>query len=274
MIVDTHAHPYSQDDPAYPPVAEPYRPPKGAGSPEHLRREMREAGVDRAMLIQTFTYYGFDNSFVRDTAMGAGAWAAGAVNLDPQHPHSADALYAMVKRANIRAIRVASMPYGRYDLPGVRRLYAEALGLGIVVNALCTLEDAEPLAGLLADFPRLPVVLDHCFSLTAGDLLEPSVKKVVELARIPNLHAKLSFLPMGSAEEYPFRDMHDALRRILRAFGPERCIWGSDFPTQLFCPKVTYAGHLRLFQEELGLTSREQEHILETTPARLYFGAS
>ena len=121
---------------------------------------------------------------------------------------------------------------------------------------------------------RLSVVLDHCFSLTAGDLLEPSVKKVVELARIPNLHAKLSFLPMGSAEEHPFRDMHDALRRILRAFGPERCIWGSDFPTQLFCPKVTYAGHLRLFQEELGLTSREQEHILETTPARLYFGAS
>ena len=47
---------------------------------------------------------------------------------------------------------------------------------------------------------------------------------VLELARHPNLTAKLTFLPSGSADEYPFRDMQDACRQFVRAYGPQRCI--------------------------------------------------
>jgi L-fuconolactonase len=271
MIIDTHAHIYSPDEQTYPPRVDPLRPPPGTGSPEHLRREMQAAGVDRAMLVQTTTFYGWDNRFLRDTAEAARDWAVGVCTLNPDDPHSPDVLYALVHRSNIRALRTyASGSGGAYDHPGNRRLFDAARRLGIVINALLSLRTADELAQMLRAYPDQPVVLDHCLGLRAGPELEPAVAKVVALAQFPNLYAKLTFLPTGSAEAYPFRDMHDACRRIIDAYGPERCMWGSDFPTELWCPNVTYSGHLRLFREELGLAPAEQAAILGETAARLY----
>ncbi|MGH2349985.1 MAG: amidohydrolase family protein [Chloroflexota bacterium] len=271
MIVDTHAHIYSPDETAYPAIEQPYQPPPGTGSPEHLRREMEAAGVDRVMMVQTTTFYGWDNRFVRDTAAAAGEWAAGVCTLNPDDPHSPDVLYALVHTANVRALRTyASGAGGRYDHPGNRRLFEAARRLGIVVNALLSVDAADDLARMLGEYADLPVVLDHCLALKVGPKYEATVAKVIELAGHPNLHAKLTFLPTGSVEAYPFRDLHDACRRFVDAYGPDRCVWGSDFPTELWCPKVSYASHLELFRRELRLTAAEQAAILGGTAQRLY----
>lgn len=281
MIVDAHAHVYSPDEQTYPTVEQPYRPPAGTGTTERLREEMRAAGVDAAMFIQTSTFYGWDNSFIRDAATAAREWASGVCTLDPDDPHSPDVLYALVQRANVRALRTYVRRSGRspsgggpsgggFDHAGNRRLFAETRRLGIVVNALLTVRDADGLVRLLHEFPDQPVVIDHCLALQAGPTYEPTVAKMLELAGFPNAHAKLSFLPTGSAQEYPFRDMHDACRRFVDAFGPARCLWGSDYPTELWCPRTTYRGHLDLFRQELGLTGTEQAAILGGTAQRLY----
>jgi predicted TIM-barrel fold metal-dependent hydrolase len=274
MIVDAHAHIYSQDETAYPPIERPYRPPAGTGTPEGLRRAMRDAGVDKAMLVQTTTFYGWDNSFLRDTAAGAGDWAVGVCTLDPDDPGSPEVLAALVERANVRALRTyvsgTGSFRGRFDHPGNRRLWGAARDLGIVVNALLGLPAADDLARLLADYPDLQVVLDHCLAFDAGPESEAKAARVVALARYPNLTAKLTFLPTGSAEDYPFRDLHGVCRRFVTAYGPDRCVWGSDYPTELWCPKSTYAGHLDLFRHELGLSPGEQDAILGETAARLY----
>ncbi len=141
-----------------------------------------------------------------------------------------------------------------------------------VINVLAPTEAAGQLGTLLDDFAGLRVVLDHCFSLSrSSPNYEATVATVVEMARRPNLHAKLTFVASGSAQRYPFRDMHDALRMFVDAYGPDRCVWGSDFPTELWCPKVAYGDHLRLFREGLGLTPGEQEAILGGTAERLWF---
>ena len=137
--------------------------------------------------------------------------------------------------------------------------------LGIVVNVRVNRDKTAELAALLGRFPDLKVVLDHCLYLAAGPDYEPILKDVLELARHPNLHAKLTFLPTGSKGPYPFEDMHDACRRIIRAYGADRCLWGSAFPCELWCPKATYAQHLRLFTHELGLDAQAQESILGKT---------
>jgi predicted TIM-barrel fold metal-dependent hydrolase len=95
---------------------------------------------------------------------------------------------------------------------------------------------------------------------------------MVALSRWPNIHAKLTFIPTGSAEPYPCRDLHDACREVIRAFDPERCVWGSDFPCELWCPKVTYAEHLRIFTHELGLDQESKRAILGKTAYGLWFG--
>jgi predicted TIM-barrel fold metal-dependent hydrolase len=271
VIVDTHAHIYSPDEVVYPPIDKPYRPPEGKGTPERLRVVSREAGVDRVMMVQTTTFYGWDNRFVRDTAAASSDWAVGVCTLNPDDPHSPDVLSALATRANVRALRTyANGPNRAYDHPGNRRLFDAAQELGIVVNALLTAPAAGDLAQVLRDYPDLPFVLDHCLALRAGPTYAETVAAVLDLARFPNLRAKLSFLPTGSDEEYPFRDMHPACRQFVNAYGPDRCVWGSDFPTELWCPKVTYAGHLQLFQQELGLSAAEQEAILGATAQRLY----
>ena len=186
VIVDTHAHIYSPDELAYPTIDQPYRPPAGTGSPEHLRREMRAAGVDRAMLVQTSTFYGWDNTFVRDTAAAATDWAVGVCTLNPDDPHSPDVLDALVTRCNVRALRTyPSRSTGRYDTPGNRRLLAAARRLSIVVNALIALPTADDLATLANDYPGLPFVLDHCLALKMGPTFDATVAKVIELARSP-----------------------------------------------------------------------------------------
>ncbi len=272
MIIDTHAHIYSPDEKAYPVRPEPYRPPPGAGTPGGLQGVMRAAGVDRAMLVQTTTFYGWDNSFVRDTGAGAGGWARTVVTLDPEHPHSTDILYALVQKANARALRTYPVNGGAYDHPGNRRLWTAARDLPITINVLLSkAAHADELARVLKDYPTVPAVLDHCIALDVKQEFDLKVRRVVELAKFRNLHAKLTFLPTGSGEMYPFKDMHVALRTIINAYGPERCVWGSDYPTELWCPKVTYQQHLELFQRHLGLSKGEQDEILGGTAHRLWF---
>src|SRR5262245_46736515 len=264
MIVDAHAHIYSPDEATYPPVAKPYRPPAGTGTPDHLKREAQAAGVDRVMMVQTSSFYGWDNRLIRDVAAAARDWAVGVCTLEPDHPHSPEVLYSLVQRSNVRALRTECAGPRRvvYDHQGNRRLYAAARELGVVINAMLSAESADQLARMLADFPRLPVVLDHCLGLSAGPSYNATMRAVIDLAQFANVYAKVDFLPTGSTEVYPFRDMHDVLHRIVDAYGPDRCVWGSSFPTELWCPKVTYASHLRLFQEELGFSTGEQAALL------------
>ena len=66
-------------------------------------------------------------------------------------------------------------------------------------------------------------------------------------------------------------DLHDACMRIARAFGAERCVWGSDYPNGLWTPKVSYAEHLKIFTEVLPFSKQERGAVLGSTPKRLWF---
>jgi predicted TIM-barrel fold metal-dependent hydrolase len=273
VIVDAHAHIYSPDEARYPTRENPLRPPRGTGSPAHLIDEMKANGVDKVLMVQTTTFYAWDNSFVRDTVPAHQPWAAGCYTLDPLNPHSPDVLWALAERAGARAIRTYPVNNGPdYDTRGNRALWEEARRSGIVVKVLMNgPEVAAQLHRVLDDYSDVPAVLDHCLAIQRGPKYEATVERVVELARHPNLHAQLTFLETGSAERYPFSDMHDAAKRFIDAYGVDRCIWGSDFPTALWCPKTDYAGMIRLFTHELGLDRREQARILGENADRLYF---
>ena len=144
MIIDSHAHIYSEDLETYPTIADPLRPPPGTGTPSGLQEAMGSCGVDRAMLVQTTTFYEWDNTFVRDVGAESDDWARSVVTLNPEDPHSPDVLFALYERANARALR--TYPVGRqdYDHPGNRRLISAARDLGITVNALCSVNCGQP----------------------------------------------------------------------------------------------------------------------------------
>jgi len=271
MIIDCHAHIYGEDEQKYPTIEKPYRPPPGTGIVAHLKREMNAAGVRHVTAIQTSTYYGWDNRFTADTARDNKGTMVGVVTLDPDDPQSPDMLEKYVEQFNVRGMRSYPAKSGRLDESGVERLWATAERLGIVINVLVNRDKRGEVEQLVERHPRLSVVIDHCLNLKAGPMLEPTLKDMLALARLPNTHAKLTFIPTGSAGPFPCRDMHDACRAVVDAFGPHRCVWGSDFPCQLWCPKVTYAQHLQIFTKVLGFDEAAKKAILGETAQRLWF---
>ena len=275
QIVDAHAHIYHPDETRYPKIAEPLRPPQGTGDVDHLRREMAAAGVTRAVLVQTGTAYRWDNRLLADTAAAHSDWAVGVCTLDPAAPESVAELERLVAGYNVRGLRMepTRSPDPVFDHPGAHRLWAAAQHLGVVICAHVRSLFLGQLAALLACYPTVPVVLDHAaYPRATEGLASETVTRVAGLARFPNLYLKLTFAVTGSEEDYPFRDMHAILWRLIAAYGPERCMWGSDFPCELWLKdKATYRSHLSLFTEALGLSASEQESILGTTPARVWF---
>lgn len=271
LIIDCHAHIYSDDDQKYPTIEKPYRPPAGKGTIDHLKREMQSAGVSRVTAIQTSTYYRWDNRFTADSSRKHKELMVGVCTLDPDDPASPDVLTRYVHDYNVRGMRSIPAQSGLLDDPGVARLWRTAEELGIVINVLVNRDKRGEVEALVARHPDLRVVIDHCLNLRAGPEMEPILDDLAALAKLPKVHAKLTFIPTGSEQEYPCADLHDACRTIIGLFGPDRCVWGSDFPCELWCPKVTYAQHLKIFTHELGLDDATKRSVLGTTAQRLWF---
>jgi predicted TIM-barrel fold metal-dependent hydrolase len=80
--------------------------------------------------------------------------------------------------------------------------------------------------------PDTVLVLDHCgVPDIAGGVFEPWREGVAALATMPNVVAKLSgvfaYCAPGTATLATVRPW---VETVIEAFGPERCLWGSDWP--------------------------------------------
>ena len=274
LIIDCHAHIYGEDESKYPTRDDPYRPPGGKGTVSHLESEMKANAVSHVTAIQTSSYYQWDNRFTSDSARANPDFMVGVITLDPDNPYSPEMMKYYVSQYNVRGMRSVPAKSGMLDDPGVDRLWTMAEQLGIVINVLVNRDKRSEIESLVQRHPNLRIVLDHCMNLKADENHDATLKDVVALAKLPNVHAKLTFIPTGTKEPYPCRDLHDSCKEVINAFTPQRCVWGSDFPTELWCPNITYAQHLKIFTYELGLDDESKKAILGETAQRLWFKTS
>ncbi len=70
---------------------------------------------------------------------------------------------------------------------------------------------------------------------------------------------------------YPCSDLHDAALKVIDAYGPERCVWTSVYPSGLWTPRISYAQNLRIFTEALGLNDEAKRWILGETARKIWF---
>jgi len=274
MIVDTHAHIYHEDEVRYPKKDAPLRPPPGSGTIENLKQEVAKNGIDRVVLVQTGSAYQWDNRLLGDVAKANADWAVGVCTLDPTSLESLAELERLVTECNVKGLRMEPTKTSPsiYDHEGARRLWEKARELNVVICAHIQAQFAEELANLLGDYPEVPVVLDHAAYPKASQGLDSETLKCVRtLSAYQNLYVKLTFAVTGSDEEYPFLDTKEIVRRVVGDFGADRCMWGSDFPCDLWLKKASYAEHLSLVTDVWDLSQTEQEAILEETPMRVWF---
>lgn len=120
--------------------------------------------------------------------------------------------------------------------------------------------------------PDLVMIIDH-FGLPAPPMMHRDhppfrdLDVLVDLARHPNVAVKFSGAPALSIETYPFDDLWPSLHRVVEAFGPERLMWGGDFPR---CKGLhSYAeavGYLKYTNE---LSRRDKELLFGVTLRRI-----
>lgn len=104
-------------------------------------------------------------------------------------------------------------------------------GMGYSFDLQLTPSLMASTANLLSRLPELTVVLCHAGSppTNHGDGFKLWKDGIDQLASLPNIRCKISGLPMffrtkGAAEYQPIIDV------CLKSFGPERCMFGSNFP--------------------------------------------
>ncbi len=273
-MIDTHAHIYHPDESLYPMIEDPFRPPVGIGTIDHLRENCAEAGIEKVVLVQTGSAYRWDNRLLADTVRANADWIAGVCTLDPASSESPAELERLHGDSNVRGVRIepTRTNYPQYYHPGSVALWETAERLGIVVCAHVTTPYLDQLSELLARFPGVVVVLDHAAYPKAPEGVgSETVLSVVDLARFKNLYVKLTFAVTGSEDDYPFHDMHGIVRKVMDAYGPARCKWGSGFPCEHWLKTATYTEHLDLFRRELGLSEADKSAVLTDTATRIWF---
>src|SRR5882724_10831837 len=90
---------------------------------------------------------------------------------------------------------------------------------------------AVPKLGEVAErHPGLRLIIDHMglSSALRGKPLDGAVEDLLKLARLKNVAVKVSALPCHVDEPYPFPTLHPLIRRVVEAFEPRRCFWGTD----------------------------------------------
>jgi L-fuconolactonase len=99
----------------------------------------------------------------------------------------------------------------------------------------------DPVIEFVQKLPEIPMVLDHCGKpgIREGHLAAFQ-RHAKELARCPNVHCKLS----GLATEADHHHWTDAqlspyIDTALQSFGPDRLLYGSDWPVCLLATSVS-----------------------------------
>jgi L-fuconolactonase len=273
LIIDCHAHITSPDEQRYPLKENPLLIADGRGSIDDLREVSLANGVTAVRAIHTVSSYDYDNRYLCDAARANPDWVSGVCTLDPDDPRSPDLLTLFVKQYGVKTLR--STPGNQrttFDHDGVRKLWKACADVGATVDIfLMQPAHVESAEKLLREFPSLIVGFDHCMDLKPGPLYDQVLSEVLRLSKYENLYPKVDFISTGTEDGFPGSDLHAAALNIIDTYGPERCVWGSNFPNCVWTPKLTYAQHLRIFTEALPLSDEARAQVLGETARRLWF---
>ena len=154
-------------------------------------------------------------------------------------------------------------PAWRAGLAGLRRY-------GWLLELLMNAHQAADVAALAEQTPEQVFVVNHC--CTPNDRDAEGMARWREglrtMGRQPNIALKLSNYA-AYAPERSFAADRDTLRTCIDAFGPGRCLFGSDYPVAR--RTMTYAALCERFREVAAeYTAAEQRALFHDNAARLY----
>jgi L-fuconolactonase len=252
----------------------PLRKPYGL---EELRRETAAAGVHGTVLVQTVSDYAETEEFLA-TAAASGGLIAGVVGWADLTADVAGQVAAL--RASAGGDRLVGFRHQVQDepdpewigRPGVRRGLRALEEAGLAYDLLVLLPQLPAARAVVEEMPGLRFVLDHAGKppIASGEL-EPWAGEIAELAKLPNVACKLSGLVTeASWTEWETPQISPYAAHVLDCFGPERVMFGSDWPVCELA--ASYAQVVELARELTASLSESERAAVFGGTAQEWYG--
>jgi len=243
---------------------------------EALLYQMTSNHVDQAVLVQALGQY--DNTYLEQCLRAYPGRFAAVVAVDVARPEACKELTELAARGatGVRLRAEARSPGA--DPLAVWRV-AEREGLAVSCIGSSGKFAAAEFEALTRTFPRLSIVLEHLGGTSRPDEADADTalrRRVFDLAERSNVYLKIP----GLGELSPRRALLPAagpavdakpaiLMEALARFGPDRLLWGSDFP--VVCSREGYANSLAWVEGALAHVSvQEQAQIFGGTARRVF----
>jgi len=270
-IFDTHQHYWKLSEVEYPWLLPEYGPIYDTFTPEQLRPQLEEAGVDKTVLVQSANSYEDTASMLvkADYNDWIGA-VVGWVNLlDPEETNQRLEMYKKnPKFVGMRHL-IHTEPDGNWV---VQDVVIESLKVLASHNKTFDVVAVFPnhlkLVPTLAErVPELKMVIDHLAKPPVGQKESPWFDQMKAAAESPNVYAKLS--GQFDNPDWAVADVRPYADFALEQFGPERIMFGSDWPVCILGGSYSsvWANTQALIA---GLTQAEKDAVLGGTATKFY----
>jgi len=244
--------------------------------PADLAPLLTEAGIARTILVQAAPTEA-ETDYLIDLA-AATPFVAGVVGwVDLEAPDAAARVRDAARRPKLVGLRpmIHDIEDDEWMLrPSLAPALAAMAEAGLVFDALVRPRHLPALADLVARHPSLRVVIDHAAKpdiagWRPGDTRFQDWARCMEGLAVRGVACKLSGLVTEARPDWRAADLRPYVDVVLRAFGENGVVWGSDWPV------VGRGGGYRRWRqatEELldGLPETWREAVLGGNAARVY----
>jgi predicted TIM-barrel fold metal-dependent hydrolase len=274
--IDAHSHIWTPDVAHYPLApgfaVEDMKP--ASFTAEELLAICRPAGVGRVNLIQ-MSFYRFDNRYMLDMIKLYPDRFVGTAIVDPLGEFPDRAMIDLKPRG-VLAFRIApnfsKLPPSKWlEPPGYAAMFAASAKHGLALSCLISPAAFAEVDRMARRFPEATVIIDHLGRIGLGGTIDPAdVDALCALAKHPKVLVKVgAFYALGKKTP-PYLDLAPLIRRVVQAFGPERCMWESDCPFQVV--RDSYVDSIALIRDRLDfLTPDQKDWLLRKTAERVLF---
>jgi L-fuconolactonase len=241
--------------------------------PSDLAPALARHRIDRTVVVQAAATTA-ETDFLLELAAREASIAGVVGWLDVEAPDFPSALGRYRERPKFLGIRpmLQDLPDDRFLLrPQVLENLGELARAGGTLDLLVLPRHLSIAALALERLPEIPAVIDHCAKpdLRTGSL-DAWRAGIARLAEFPNVTCKLSGLVTEAPEGAPAASIAPAVEHVLRAFGYERLLFGSDWPVCTLA--ASYDRVVALLGEILGarLAGDVERKLFGENAARFY----
>jgi L-fucono-1,5-lactonase len=271
--IDAHHHLWKYDAPQYPWISENMGVLQRDFLVHHLEGVLAESGIDGVVSVQARqtlaeTRWLLELAHRHDFIRGVVGWVA---LTDPKVGHDLEHFATHAKLKSVRHVL--------HDEPDDLYILREDFNGGIALLKdfglrydLLIFERHLPQTIQFVDrHPNQIFILDHIAKpqIKKG-VISPWRENITELARRENVFCKLSgLITEANWQSWTEADLDPYLQIALKAFGPDRVIFGSDWPVILLAS--SYKRWAEIVQRSIShLSEYEQERILGKTATEVY----